>query len=224
MNSSARVRLYATAVEYMLSATRLKRSSSRGRYYWRTVPTSGIYIDPTLADESEQIQDGGWVIFGGLLLRPQRVTPMSYHAMTVTLENISGIVAEKDRYGKNTVRVAFNVTVAGKRHYAVQISGSPRLEDGMVVTAVLRDVENWQTLAGWLNHATGEICGVDSPGHHVPWCVFNVVLGVLLSIRQMSADIGTGSMIFWIFSVTLLNAWSLLSLRKSLAVYRLLKR
>lgn len=148
---------------------------------------------------------------------------MTYHATTVTLENISGIVAEKDRYGSRIVRLAFNVTVEGKRHYAVQIDGAPRLENGMVVTAVLRDTENWQTLVGWLNHATGEIYGVNSPGHQIALCVFSVLLGVLLSIRQTSAETGTGRMIFWICSVGLLNAWSLLSLRKSLTVYRLLK-
>lgn len=164
---------------------------------------------------------------GGLYLavsfRPKPDPPMAYHAITVTLENISGIVAEKDRYGTRTASVTFNVTAAGKRRYAVQIAGSPRLDNGMVVTAVLRDVENWQTLVAWLNHATGEVCGVDSPGYHVSLCVFNVVLGVLFSLRAISTGTCTGSMIFWFCSVGLLNAWSLYSLCKSVTVYRLLK-
>lgn len=121
------------------------------------------------------------------------------------------------------MRLAFNVTVAGRRHYAVQIDGAPRLENGMVVTAVLRDAENWQTLVGWLNHAAGEICGVNSPGYQIALCVLSVLPGVLMSIRQISDETGTGRMTFWICSVGLLNAWSLLSLRKSLTAYRLLK-
>lgn len=148
---------------------------------------------------------------------------MAYHAITVTLENIGGIVEQKDRYGVGTVRVAFNVTIEGKRQYAVQIAGAPRLDNGMVVTAVLRDTENWQTLVGWLNHATGEICGVDSPGKPLAFCVFNVLLGILYSLRALSTDISTGSMIFWFAGLVAINAWSLLSWRKSATVYRLLK-
>jgi hypothetical protein len=93
----------------------------------------------------------------------------------------------------------------------------------MVVTAVLRDAENWQTLVGWLNHAAGEICGVNSPGYQIALCVLSVLPGVLMSIRQISDETGTGRITFWICSVGLLSAWSLLSLRKSLTAYRLLK-
>lgn len=157
------------------------------------------------------------------ITRPQRFASMTYHAITVTLDNISGIVATKDRYGKRTVSLTFNATVNGKRQYAVVVRGSPRLDSGMAVTAVLRDPENWQTLKAWLNHNTGEICGVDSPGHCLSLCVFNVLLGILFSVREISADTGTGAMIFWICSVGLLNAWSFLSLRKSLIIYRLLR-
>lgn len=145
---------------------------------------------------------------------------MPYRAVTVTLENISGIVAAKDKYGPRTISLTFNVTVAGKRQYAVVMRGEPRLENGMVVTAVLRDMENWQTLVGWLNHATGEICGVDPPGKAFALCVFAILLGVLLILKALSPDSCAGFMTVLFLTVIAINAWSLLSWRKVLIVYR----
>jgi hypothetical protein len=148
---------------------------------------------------------------------------MTYHAVTVTLENIGGIVVQKDKGG---VRTAFNVTVAGKRQYSVQMRGEPRFENGMVVTAVLRDTDNWQTLVGWLDHATGEICGIDPPGKS--FCSFVAVfaISVLFSLKWLSeAYSGKSSAggLVWILGVVVMNAWSLFSWRKSATVYRMLK-
>ncbi|MFM0730122.1 hypothetical protein PQQ52_06445 [Paraburkholderia sediminicola] len=151
---------------------------------------------------------------------------MTYHAITVTLENIGGIVAEKDKYGRRTVRTAFNITVAGKRQYAVQMRGVPRLENGMVVTAVLRDTDNWQTLVGWLNHTTGEICGVDSPEISFWWFVAGALMSVLLYLKCINtAPSGDASarVVVWIIVIVAINAWSLFSWRRSAKVYRLLK-
>lgn len=148
---------------------------------------------------------------------------MSYRSTTVTLENITGIVATKDKYGSRTTRLTFNVTVAGRRQYAVAMRGEPRLENGMVVTAVLRDTENWQSLVGWLNHTTGEVCGVDSPARAFALCVFTVLLGVLFTLKALSPDSSAGFMTVLFLTAIAINAWSLLSWRKALLVYRLLK-
>ncbi len=151
---------------------------------------------------------------------------MTYHATTVTLENIGGIVAEKDKYGGRTISTAFNVTVGGKRQYAVQMRGAPRLESGMVVTAVLRDTDNWQTLVGWLNHATGEICGVGSPETSFWWFVAGILMSALLYLKWIneahSGDVSV-RVVVWIFAVVAMNAWTLFSWRRSAKVYRLLK-
>lgn len=151
---------------------------------------------------------------------------MTYHAITVMLENIGGIVADKDKYGRRTIGIAFNVTVAGKRQYAVQMRGAPRLENGMLVTAVLRDTDNWQTLVGWLNHSTGEICGVDSPEIYFWWFVAGILMSVLLYLKWVSrADGGdaTARVVLWIIAAVAMNAWTLFSWRRSAKVYRLLK-
>lgn len=151
---------------------------------------------------------------------------MTYHAITVTLENIGGIVAEKDKYGSRTISTAFNVTVAGKRQYAVQVRGAPRLESGMVVTAVLRDTDNWQTLVGWLNHSTGEICGINSPEISFWWFVAGILVSALLCLKWIhEAHSGNASarVVVWIIAVAAMNAWTLFSWRRSAKVYRLLK-
>ncbi|MDR8397475.1 MULTISPECIES: hypothetical protein [Paraburkholderia] len=148
---------------------------------------------------------------------------MTYHAVTVTLENIGGIVVVKDKYNSTTQGVTFNATIAGKRQYAVVMRGNPRLDNGMVVTAVLRDPENWQTLAGWLNHATGEICGVDSPGQRGAICAFTILFGIVFLLRALRPDTSTAFMVVLISVMVGGNAWSMLALRKSLIVYRLLK-
>ncbi|MFM0737016.1 hypothetical protein PQQ51_07190 [Paraburkholderia xenovorans] len=151
---------------------------------------------------------------------------MTYHAITVTLEDIGGIVAEKDRYGRRTVSTAFNVTIAGKRQYAVQMRGAPRLESGTVVTAVLRDRDNWQTLMGWLNHSTGEICGVDSPGIYFWWFVAGVLMSTLLYFKWINeAHSGDASVrvVVWIIAAITINGWTTFAWQKAARVYRLLK-
>ncbi|MGF6771276.1 hypothetical protein P3T18_003755 [Paraburkholderia sp. GAS199] len=148
---------------------------------------------------------------------------MTYHAITVTLEDIGSIVAVKDRYNRTTQGLTFNATIAGKRQYAVTISGNPRLDNGMVVTAVLRDPANWQTLAGWRNLTTGEICGVDEPGKWVAMLGFTALFGFLFVLKAMHPDASVAGRVALLSVVVLGNAWSILALRKSLAVYRLLK-
>lgn len=148
---------------------------------------------------------------------------MTYHATTVTLENFGGIVAQKDKYDTRTVGVAFNVTVAGKRQYAVQMRGAPRLENGMVVTAVLRDADNWQTLVGWLNHSTGEICGVDSPEICFWWFVAGILMSALLYLESIHSSDAGARVVVWSVMVVAINAWTLFSWRRSAKVYGLLK-
>ena len=56
---------------------------------------------------------------------------MTYRAIAVTLDDIGGVVFEKDRSG-GTVATMFNVTIAGRRQYSVKMDG--------------RGVDTWQVL------------------------------------------------------------------------------
>jgi hypothetical protein len=51
----------------------------------------------------------------------------------------------------------FSFTADGVPHYSVSVPGWPTVEAGMTVTAVLRQSGNWQSIAGWANHQTGEL-------------------------------------------------------------------
>jgi hypothetical protein len=85
------------------------------------------------------------------------IRKMKLYRVTATIGDVSGVVTTRTRYGPYT---EFNFTADGQRQYAVQMRGTVRVENGMTVTAVLRDPNNWQTLEGWLNHQSGRIEGV----------------------------------------------------------------
>ncbi|CAB4046620.1 hypothetical protein [Paraburkholderia phenoliruptrix] len=146
---------------------------------------------------------------------------MTYHAVTVTLENITGITPNKGRAG-DTQSLNFNVTVQGVRQYAVLIRGAPRLENGTVVTAVLRDPNNWQTLVGWRNHLTGEICGVDSPTALFLRCLFALAVGIPAAVEVLDEKSG-GYRVYVLVMIVLFNMFCFGAWLKSLRVHRLLR-
>lgn len=45
----------------------------------------------------------------------------------------------------------------GNRRFAVTIDGTPRVESGMLITAVLRSPEDWSYVLGWRNWTHNEI-------------------------------------------------------------------
>jgi hypothetical protein len=51
----------------------------------------------------------------------------------------------------------FSFEFQGQRHFGVRLPGRPVLHDGMIVTAYLERENDWQTLRGWHDHATGEV-------------------------------------------------------------------
>jgi hypothetical protein len=146
---------------------------------------------------------------------------MTYHAVTVTLEDITGITANKSRSG-NTQSLNFNVTVQGTRQYAVLIRGAPRLESGTVVTAVLRDPSNWQTLIGWLDHSTGETFGIDSPGELLWRCLFAAAIGLSFAVTAFSERSGVHRTVLLLLAVAM-NVCSIGWWLRSVRAYRLLR-
>lgn len=51
----------------------------------------------------------------------------------------------------------FSFQSGNRCEYGVAVPGEPEIFDGMTVTAILGTAGNWQTLMGWVNHATGEL-------------------------------------------------------------------
>lgn len=69
-------------------------------------------------------------------------------------------VFDVQRYGAgryNPAQTQFSFESEGRNHYAVQVMGFPAIEPGMTVTAMLRKKDNWQTLAGWKTHSSGNL-------------------------------------------------------------------
>ncbi|KAB1594839.1 hypothetical protein LGM63_27715 [Burkholderia cepacia] len=87
------------------------------------------------------------------------VRKVKLYRVTAAIDDVSGAAMTRTRFGTHTT---FNATIDGQRQYAVQILGTVRVESGMIVTAVLRNPNDWQTLEGWRDHQSGRIEGVAS--------------------------------------------------------------
>lgn len=78
------------------------------------------------------------------------------HQTTATFERIFDVVRDSMSSDRQPCTF-FSFQQGGIRKCGIAAPGSPELTDGMTVTAILRESNNWQTLIGWLNHSTGEI-------------------------------------------------------------------
>lgn len=56
-------------------------------------------------------------------------------------------------------KTAFGFEDATGIHFNVAILGKPSIKPGMRITALLEREGDWDSLLGWVDHATGEIAG-----------------------------------------------------------------
>ena len=99
------------------------------------------------------------------------------HVETVTLDRVFDVQRRNaSKYAPK--RTDFSFESAGTRHFAVQVPGWPGLAQGDRLTAVLQEPGNWQTLAGWKNHTTGELVLPDT--RRSLWGVFRALAGGLV--------------------------------------------
>lgn len=73
----------------------------------------------------------------------------------VTFERVFDVV----RFGgsQKLPHTMFGFEAATRLHYGVEVPGTPRIEVGDTVLAVLDRPNDWQTLRGWRNLSTGEV-------------------------------------------------------------------
>jgi hypothetical protein len=88
-------------------------------------------------------------------------------------------------------RTDFSFEASGNNRYSVQVSGWPRIEAGDTVTAVLGHEGNWQTLAGWKNHANGEVVA-PLIGRSIAGAWQGLFVGTLFLISFTTAETPTG--------------------------------
>ncbi len=77
------------------------------------------------------------------------------HIETLTLERVFD-VQRPSLAGGRQLTSDFSFEAQGRTMYGVNVPGMPSLKAGDRVSFVLREAGNWQTLAGWHNHSTGE--------------------------------------------------------------------
>ncbi|SEB13473.1 hypothetical protein [Variovorax sp. YR216] len=75
--------------------------------------------------------------------------------ITITFDRVFDIVRGSRR--NRVPCTVFGFQSGDVEERSVAVPGSPRIEAGMTVTAVLERPGDWQTLLGWVNHETGEI-------------------------------------------------------------------
>ncbi|MEJ8812762.1 hypothetical protein WKW77_16870 [Variovorax ureilyticus] len=77
------------------------------------------------------------------------------HEITITFDRVFDIVRGARRGRVPSTVFGFQAKEVEVR--GVAVAGSPRIEAGMTITAVLERPGDWQSLIGWVNHETGEI-------------------------------------------------------------------
>ncbi|MDR0775355.1 MAG: hypothetical protein LBE81_01775 [Azonexus sp.] len=79
------------------------------------------------------------------------------------------------------------------RQCGVTVPGWPEIEAGMTVTCLLSEADNWQTVQGWKNHATGEVVGPD-----ISRMAVSVITCVLISLYSFVINLGATLNFPWI--------------------------
>ncbi len=97
---------------------------------------------------------------------------------TVTFEQVFDVTRNVRR--SRVPSTEFGFQAGEMKVQSVLVSGSPRIEAGMTVTALLDRPGDWQSLLGWVDHETGEIAS-QRPGSHVGGIVAMVLGGFLAS-------------------------------------------
>lgn len=82
---------------------------------------------------------------------------MQAHWQTVTFTRVFDFLDITS--GKKAPGTVFSFEMASGRQFGIYVPDKPRIQEGDTITALLRKPDDWQTLAGWINHETGEIVG-----------------------------------------------------------------
>lgn len=109
------------------------------------------------------------------------------HDVTVVFDEILHV--HRNRATKTTPEhTVFSFMSDFKYTPYVTVPGSPRLEPGMSVRALLREAGNWKTLVGWLDLKTGELSAPD-PKWHLHRLLFLAGWLVFVSVLLGRADL-----------------------------------
>lgn len=85
----------------------------------------------------------------------------------------------------------FGFEFAGKRHVAVSAPGNVAIKEGARVTAALAKAGDWQTLVGWVDHATGDMV-IESAARETFNIAFCCVAGAVCLAAYRLEPLGFG--------------------------------
>jgi cation transport ATPase len=128
---------------------------------------------------------------------------LDLHQETVTFDRVFDIV-RSGQGDDNEPSTLFSFQSGSRYEYGVAVPGEPEISDGMTVTVILGRAGNWQTLMGWVNHATGELT-----------CKANKMLAIFVAIPFVIAAIALikthafagGAMLLFFILLLLGAAW-----------------
>lgn len=89
--------------------------------------------------------------------------PFLMNEVTITFDQVFEIVRDSRRNRAPCTEFGFQSGVV--KEHGIAVPGSPQIEAGMTVTAVLERPGDWRTLLGWVNHETGEIACSRTPSN-----------------------------------------------------------
>lgn len=78
------------------------------------------------------------------------------HPVTIRMDRVFDV--QPDAFSQNIRRTLFSFESSGKRYFSVLVVGSPNLQSGQTITAVLANQGDWQTVRGIRIHESGEVC------------------------------------------------------------------
>jgi hypothetical protein len=135
---------------------------------------------------------------------------------TLTFERIFDLLKTADRGGRYAL---FGFESAGARRYGVRIDGWPDMEEGMTVTAVVRN--DWQVIFGWINHSNNQI-HFEGIGRSLVVLLATIFMGGVLffSSQRLDWDKTHWLLLFFVCIVAL----EVLFLRERWGAWRLLRR
>lgn len=89
---------------------------------------------------------------------------------TVRFSRVFDVVRMSNR-GDQWTDFSFDADIGTR--YGARIPGHPVIEPGMQVTAYLDKVDDWTTIVGWRDHATGEVVMPGAASNWVGLLVFS---------------------------------------------------
>lgn len=132
------------------------------------------------------------------------------HLVTVRFDRVFDIVHQTHRKRLCTF---FSFQHGEALRFGVCIPGTPRLEPGMVVTACLLKQDDWQTLAGWIDHASGRTVA-DSPALGIGVLLTSIGITTVWFNQGMPSHMAAWGALAFFALLNILNA------REMYTVYR----